>query len=131
MTLLDKVLEVTKERADNYDNPLPNFLRIAILWSVWYGQPFTPLDVAFMMDLMKTAREIHSHSDDTLIDKVGYTLPVYERMDEAMKILGYEEGVEQFRIWKQSDTEDYIIANMWAVLKRWKANEAKQSKDKS
>lgn len=126
MGMLDQVLAVTKERADNYDSPLPNFLRIAMLWSIWYGNVFTPLDVVFLMDLMKTAREIHNHSDDTLIDKTGYTIGTYERMDADMKALGYNAGVETFRnLVNDGDlTEGEILGLMYDMLKDYKDGEA-------
>lgn len=96
MSLLDQMEEIIDAREDNYDNPLANFLRISLLWSVWRGQVFNPLDVIFMMDLMKTAREIHNHSDDTLLDKTGYTISCYERIDQLMKNMDYI-GIEEFR----------------------------------
>lgn len=126
MSLLDQLTSTIQQREDNYDNPLPNFLRIAILWSVWYEQVFTPLDVIFMMDLMKTAREIHNHSDDTLLDKTGYTISCYERIDNAMHQLGYKTGIEYWReIVKTSDGyPELTVCAMYRVLREWKELEA-------
>lgn len=103
MGLLDLLQSTIEEREDNYDNPLPNFLRIALYWSIWKQQVFNPLDVIFMMDLMKTAREQHNHNNDTLLDKTGYVISCYERIDERMKALGYE-GAEAFRS-RNGDTD--------------------------
>lgn len=98
-SLLERVIGTTTQRQDNYDMPLPNFLRIALLWSVWDGYVNDPLDVTFKMDLMKSARLMHDHNDDTLIDKAGYAVSCYERMRDHMLSLGYERGAEQLRYW--------------------------------
>lgn len=100
--LLEKLTSIINEREDNYDNPLPNFLRISLLWSVWKGEVLDPYDVIFMMDLMKTARQIHNHSDDTLLDKTGYTVSCYERINDLMIKMGYKFGIETFRDWKNT-----------------------------
>lgn len=99
MGLLEDVIAVTMVRRDNYDSPLPNFLRIALYWSIWDERINSPLDVAFKMDLMKSAREQHSHNDDNLIDKGGYALSCYEQIDARMRELGYERGAEELRYW--------------------------------
>lgn len=136
MSLLDKMNEVISQREDNHDNPLPNFLRIALLWSVWYNKVFTPLDVIFMMDLLKTAREIHNHLDDTLLDKTGYTVSCYERIDAAMKLLDYE-GIEYFRkqveffkdpTFTEASGNSYVFGMLYRILGEWKAFEAQQIK---
>ena len=113
MTLLSQLNQIIENREDNYDNPLPNFLRISLLWSVWKGEVLDPYDVIFMMDLMKTARQIHNHSDDTLLDKTGYTVSCYERINDLMNKMGYKDGIEEFRSWKntlefcKNDPNDY------------------------
>src|SRR5574337_397305 len=118
MGLLDQLTSTIQQREDNYDNPLSNFLRIAILWSVWYEQVFTPLDVIFMMDLMKTAREIHNHSDDTLLDKTGYTISCYERIDNAMHQLEYKRGIEYFRDLKNDSSPEFVMFVMYLILRK-------------
>lgn len=127
-SLFDKVVEVTRERRDNYDNPLPNFLRIALYWTLWDERVNSPLDVAFKMDLMKTAREQHSHQDDNLIDKSGYALSCYEQIDVLMRQLGYESGAETFRDWThQLDAGDLspgaYVGRMFDLLVRVKRGE--------
>lgn len=70
---LDKAKEITQNsRQDEYGHPLINFLRTALVWSVYWERTITPFDVAMAMDLMKTAREIHVHKEDNLVDKIGY-----------------------------------------------------------
>ena len=95
-TLLEQVMEVTRQRRDNYDGPLPNFLRIALFWSIWLETTVTPLDVAFMMSFLKGAREAHGHQADNVIDTMGY-MDCVDSMDRHMKRLGYEGGVDDLR----------------------------------
>ena len=116
MGLLEDVIATTMVRRDNYDNPLPNFLRIALYWSVWDEAINTPLDVAFKMDLMKSAREQHSHKDDNLIDKGGYALSCYEQMDAKMRELGYELGAETLRYWRDQMRRDEITPGAYMGL---------------
>ena len=114
--LLEQVIATTTERRDNYDNPLPNFLRIALYWSIWDERVNTPLDVAFKMDLMKSAREQHSHKEDNLIDKGGYALSCYEQIDAKMRELGYAEGAEQLRTWRDMMRSDGLTPGQYMGL---------------
>ena len=76
--ILDGVKEVLSEREKNYDNPKPNFDRIAAYWNIFLEgkltTPLTALDVAMLMILMKVAREQFSHKDDNLYDTIGYAV---------------------------------------------------------
>lgn len=69
------------DRGVHYGSPEDNFARIARRWDVhlrntWgnLGQPdFDPVDVAIMMDDVKTARlENQPHHLDSWVDKAGY-----------------------------------------------------------
>lgn len=87
--LLNLALEATKDRGLNYGRPADNFRRIARLWNAHilnrYGDGFggdttiaipalDEIDVALMMDLMKTARLENAPAHlDSWIDKAGYT----------------------------------------------------------
>lgn len=75
-----------------YAHPLPNFLRIALYWSIDAETVLTPVQVARMMMVFKVARDIHGFTPDNYIDAIGYAGCV-QRMDELMKAMGYEEGV--------------------------------------
>lgn len=65
-------------RQEAYDDPLPSHQRIAALWGEYldgkYGQspPIQAEDVAWMMILLKIARDMHSPSRDSLVDVAGY-----------------------------------------------------------
>lgn len=77
--LLQKAAEATTQGARDYDPPEVNFKRIALLWSAYLqGRgieiTITPKDVALMMVLFKTAREIGGTKTDNLVDMIGYTL---------------------------------------------------------
>ena len=56
-TCLKKADEcVNGKREQDYGSPESNFLKIADLWSAYYGAPFSANDVAMMMALLKIAR---------------------------------------------------------------------------
>lgn len=81
--LLEAALCVMKDRNQAYGSPESNFGNIANLWNSYLsaktgvnllGNPFiSPLDVALMMDLVKTARlSTNPTHKDSWIDKAGY-----------------------------------------------------------
>jgi hypothetical protein len=76
--ILDTVKAVLEGREKNYDNPKPNFDRIAAYWNTLLEAkltaPLTASDVALMMILMKVAREQYKHTDDNLLDAIGYAV---------------------------------------------------------
>jgi len=72
--ILDSVGEVLGAREKNYDNPRPNFQRIADYWTTYLGIPILPEQVAIMMILMKVAREQFKHTEDNLTDAIGYAV---------------------------------------------------------
>lgn len=63
---------VCGQREQDYGSPENNFQVIADLWTAYYGQKFTALDVA-MMTLLKVAR-IRSGmaTEDSFVDAAGY-----------------------------------------------------------
>jgi hypothetical protein len=72
---------VTKDRNATHGDPEDNFNTIASFWTVWLraigllkaSQCISPIDVAVMMDLMKTSRLVTSPTHpDHWIDKAGY-----------------------------------------------------------
>jgi len=72
--------QVTGKRTQDYGTPENNFQTIADLWNVYltskYDYPsfLEPIDVALLMDLLKTARLINSPDHaDSWIDKAGYS----------------------------------------------------------
>lgn len=76
--ILDKAKEcVLKDRNATHGEPEDNFKNIASFWNDWLNMrkpgPLTPVDVAIMMDLMKTSRLVTSpECADHWIDKAGY-----------------------------------------------------------
>ena len=92
MTWLDEAAQVTRQdRQKQYGAPLINFLRIALLWSTYLGRVMTPLDVVWMMLLVKVGREMNTHKDDNGVDGIGY-IACWQQMDEEMKGRGYPDG---------------------------------------
>lgn len=78
--LIDKVsAAVLQDRNKSYGDPESNFKNIADVWNWWFGgkasfvAPFTPLDVAHMMTLMKMARlKFNPTHFDSQVDAAGY-----------------------------------------------------------
>ena len=71
---------VNGARNQTYGDVEDNFDRIASLWSTYLDTAVTPIDVAMMMVLLKTARVstgIVSHYDD-YVDVAGYAACAYE-----------------------------------------------------
>ena len=78
---------VNEDRNDRYGEPEQNFENIASLWtaylqargSLYAGHELTGIDVALLMDLMKTARLIASPDHaDSWKDKAGYSACGYD-----------------------------------------------------
>lgn len=72
--------QVTGKRTQDYGTPENNFQVIADFWAAYLNNkfkcclPIEPIDVALMMDLLKTARLISSPNHaDSWIDKAGYS----------------------------------------------------------
>ena len=83
---------INNHRNNQYAHPLPNFIRIALYWSIDTETIITPVQVARMMMVFKVARDIHGFTPDNYIDSIGYAGCV-QRMDHLMKAMGYKEGV--------------------------------------
>lgn len=64
---------VCQNREQEYGSPENNFAMIADLWSVYLGFEITPVDVAMMMNLLKTARiKTGTFKEDSFVDACGY-----------------------------------------------------------
>lgn len=63
---------INGERRAQYGKPDENFRRIAIMWGAYLNMKITPADVAFMMALLKLARQAGKYKLDNLIDAAGY-----------------------------------------------------------
>lgn len=68
--------KVRNDRQELYGHPKINFGRIARFWNDYLeltpAHRITDKDVAFMMILVKIAREMHKTNRDNLIDIIGY-----------------------------------------------------------
>lgn len=73
-TCLKKADEcVNGKREQDYGSPESNFLKIADLWSAYYGAPFSANDVAMLMALLKIARiSTGTATEDSFVDLAGY-----------------------------------------------------------
>lgn len=61
------------QREQDYGSPEDNFTIIAGLWTAYTGTTITPLDVAMMMCLLKTARVKNGGgTGDSFVDLAGY-----------------------------------------------------------
>lgn len=64
---------INGQRREDYGSAEVSFGRIATGWSVIAGVEITGVQVALMMDWLKTVRFIQSKDRDSLVDKGGYT----------------------------------------------------------
>jgi hypothetical protein len=60
------------KRQEDYGSPEDSFKDIADLWSAYIGYPFSPIEVAHMMILLKVARNGHAYKEDNCVDIAGY-----------------------------------------------------------
>lgn len=66
-----RIVEGEREKA--YGDVEDNFDAIARLWEAYKGIPFSPLDVAVMMILLKVARIRAGGTYDCFVDIAGYS----------------------------------------------------------
>ena len=78
-SILDEAKRITSgDRRHDYGHPSENFKRIADLWNAYLGvrkdpsAPVSPEDVAWMMVLLKIARDVNTPHRDSLVDSLGY-----------------------------------------------------------
>lgn len=73
MKILEEAINITEgDRRRDYDHPIYNFVRIALMWTTYKGVAFSPIDVAWMNMCTKVAREANTVKYDNLLDIVGY-----------------------------------------------------------
>lgn len=93
---LDEAKTMTRQdRQKDYGSPLKNWLRTALLLTDYLGILITPPQVAWIMVIVKMAREMHRYKEDNYLDAIGY-LACCQQMDEELKALGYSDGIEYF-----------------------------------
>lgn len=73
--LVDKAIAIINgPRRDSYGPVEESFKRIAVVWSELLGHNITASQVSIMMIAFKLCREANKHSEDNLVDIIGYTL---------------------------------------------------------
>lgn len=79
-SILDEAKRLTsRDRQKNYGHPADNFRRIVDLWNSYLmnrkypEDPISIEDVAWMMVLLKIARDLNKPTRDNLVDALGYT----------------------------------------------------------
>lgn len=79
-SILDEAKRLTSNaRQKHYGHPKENFRRIADLWNAYLSNRIAKHDlisvdnVAWMMVLLKIARDLNSPTKDNLVDAIGYT----------------------------------------------------------
>lgn len=79
-SMLDEAKRLTsRDRQSNYGHPRDNFKRIADLWNSYLSNRQNPEaeisteDIAWMMVLLKIARDLNKPTRDNLVDTIGYT----------------------------------------------------------
>jgi len=83
--ILDQAKELVKgDRQEEYGDKLTNHENIAALWSIFLRKKLTPHDVAMCMALVKVARLMHAHKQDSYIDLASYAAIAGE-IDERTK----------------------------------------------
>lgn len=90
MNILQEADQLTAgDRQRDYDSPLPNHKRIAALWNAYLSirrEPtglVSPEDVAYMMILLKIARDVFTPKRDNLVDIGGYARCLEQMREEA------------------------------------------------
>lgn len=64
---------VNGKREQDYGSPEDNFKTIADLWTAYKGTPFSTVDVAMMMALLKIGRiKNGGGTEDSFVDLAGY-----------------------------------------------------------
>ena len=106
---LQNALQITtSERRRDYGHPLPNFLRIAMRYSITLERGVSPLDVEHLSIDLKMARDQNHFKDDNWVDTIGYANTV-QMIDERMKELNYPDGIATFKKYKDGDLMKFMF----------------------
>ena len=98
--LIGKVQKTLEDRSQSYASPVINFRRIAKIWSVILNMNVLPQQVALCMIGLKLTREMHSHSEDNLVDICGY-VACLEQIEDAHQL-----EVEDTKYFAKYDDEE-------------------------
>lgn len=96
---------VTKDRNSTYDEPEDNFARIADYWNLYLGgqlvKPIAPYQVAWIMALVKVARDQFCPHHDNRVDMAGYMAcaeQVVVRAGQAREMAPLSPGAASLRL---------------------------------
>jgi hypothetical protein len=88
MSVLDDANSIiTGDREQTYGKPEVNLRRIADQWSCYLNQKYQQQnmlsveDVCWMMVLLKMSRQMNHHTNDNLIDAIGYIALIEKTKD--------------------------------------------------
>lgn len=120
-SVLEEALDITRNhRQKAYSHPIKNFTRVAQFWEIYLMQvgvittgtedpkPLTAEHVAQMMVLFKIARDNNLPMHDNIVDEAGY-VDCVARIDEAMKKIGYTDGISALRLMNHEQMHDFNL----------------------
>ena len=91
--LLDECARILTDRGSIYGSSQSNHERISELWSAYYGNYISPMQVSLMQLLVKVSRlaETANHKD-SIKDIIGYAAIYQELYDNYDKDYGVADG---------------------------------------
>jgi hypothetical protein len=91
---LDEIATILTARGSVYGSSQSNHERISELWSAYYGDYISPMQVSIMQLLVKVSRlaETANHQD-SVKDIIGYAIIYKELHDHYDKEFGVADGI--------------------------------------
>jgi hypothetical protein len=91
---LDEIATILTQRGSIYGSSATNHERISELWSAYYGDYISPMQVSIMQLLVKVSRlaETANHKD-SVKDIIGYAVIYNELYENYDKEFGVSDGV--------------------------------------
>lgn len=84
-SILDDAREIVNgSRQTEYNDPVENHVREAIVATVTLGKPMTPAEIVKIMHGKKLVRSGRGYKHDNVVDKAGYA-EIEDRVERAMK----------------------------------------------
>jgi hypothetical protein len=92
--LLDECANILTDRGAIYGSSTSNHERISELWSAYYGDYISPMQVSIMQLLVKVSRlaETANHKD-SVKDIIGYAVIYNELHNHYDKEFGVSDGI--------------------------------------
>lgn len=121
MDLFEYVKGLTRgDRRRDYDHPLPNHLRIAIIWSVQKGIVFNPVEVAFMLGSgLKSARQAKTNKFDNVVDTAGYMDCVNEMVNLLNELNNHSDFCNPVLTEEENRTNAIVFLSGLSVGEQW------------